>query len=334
MRPYILLFFLILSSLFLLSCEKRAVDNEQVSPEERIVIKFSHVVSESSPKGLAAKRFAQLVNQRSDGRVEVQVYANSQLYKDGEEIAALQAGNIQLIAPATAKMTKYFPQLIIFDMPFLFSSYQHVYETVDGPVGQELLSQMSGQEMLGLALWDNGFKQIAAKQPVVTKGDFSGMRFRVMDSQLLVDKFRGVGSYTLVLPFSEVYAAVEQQEADGIENSLSNIYTKRFHNVLPYITISNHGYLGYVVLTNADFWNSLPDDLREIIEEALQEVTLWQREVAMEQNQYSLEQIIKSQGEKVIFLPEEQREEWNSAFVHVYRKYQHLVGDLINKISN
>ena len=334
MRPYILLFFLILSSLFLLSCEKRAVDNEQVSPEERIVIKFSHVVSESSPKGLAAKRFAQLVNQRSDGRVEVQVYANSQLYKDGEEIAALKEGNIQLIAPATAKMTKYFPQLIIFDMPFLFSSYQHVYETVDGPVGQELLSQMSGQEMLGLAFWDNGFKQIAAKQPVVTKEDFSGMRFRVMDSQLLVDQFRGVGSYTLVLPFSEVYAAVEQQEADGMENSLSNIYTKRFHNVLPYITISNHGYLGYVVLTNADFWNSLPDDLREIIEEALQEVTLWQREVAMEQNQCSLEQIIKSQGEKVIFLPDEQREEWNIAFVHVYRKYQHLVGDLINKISN
>lgn len=315
---------------FVLGCEQRAVDHEQVSPEDRIVIKFSHVVSETSPKGMAAKRFAQLVNKRTDNRVEVQVYANSTLYKDGEEIEALQSGRIQMIAPATAKIGGYFPELAVFDLPFMFENYDQVHNFVDGVMGTELITNAVHQEMLGLCFWDNGFKQIAAHEGIVNVTDYSGLKFRIMDSELLNAQFATVGATTEVMPFNEVYTALENQQVDGIENTLSNIYTKKFHNELSQIIISNHGYLGYVVITNKSFWDNLPEDIKIILTETLEEVTLWQREVAKRQNQKSLDELSLLPVE-VTYLSDEQRKQWATAFAPVYDKLQQKIKTSIIK---
>ncbi|MDW7673166.1 MAG: DctP family TRAP transporter solute-binding subunit [Bacillota bacterium] len=330
---YTLIVISFLLSTSILGCESRAVDHEQVSYDERIVIKFSHVVAENTPKGMAARKFAELTNERTNGRVEVQIYPNSQLYKDGEEIEALQAGRVQMIAPATAKITTLYPQFLLFDLPFLFNSYEHVYEIVDGPIGQELIGIINGHNMVGLTMWDSGFKQIVANKQIKSKEDFKGLNLRVMDSQLLKDQFRGLGASTVVLPFNEVYASLEAKTVDGLENSLSNIHSKSFHRVMPYITISNHGYLGYVVMANDAFWSSLPEDIKEIIEEVLVEVTLWQREIAMEQNNKSLRFLEGIVANHIYNLTREEQHDWEQAFVPVYRKYQNDIGtDLIQKI--
>ncbi|WP_088552796.1 TRAP transporter substrate-binding protein [Calderihabitans maritimus] len=311
-------------------CSSRARDMEQVSKEERIVIRFSHVVAESTPKGRAAKRFALLVNERTNGRVEVQVYPNSRLYKDGEEFKALLEGNVQLIAPATAKLTEWFPEWALFDLPFLFESYEEVHRAMDGEIGRRLSDLLLKRNMMALAMWDNGFKQVSANRPLLWPQDFASLTFRIMPSKVLEAQFAQLGAKTVAMPFNEVYSALESGMVDGAENPPSNMLTKKFYEVQSHLTISNHGYLGYVVLTNRQFWESLPEDIRKVLEDTLREVTQWEREIAAQENEKDLELIKKSGKIQVHYLTEEQKKAWKEALQPVYRQMEEFIGkDLI-----
>lgn len=317
----------------LAGCQRRARDLEQVDGKSRIVIKFSHVVAENTPKGLAARRFAELVRERTRGRVEVQVYANSTLYKDGEEVKALQEGNVQMIAPATAKMTEYFPSLLLLDLPYLFDDYDQVHRALDGKPGQLLLPQLRGSNMLALAMWDNGFKQVNTARPVNRPEDLQGLRFRIMPSRVLAGQFDRLGATTIPLAFSDVYSALESAAVDGSENTFSNIYTKKFHEVQRYITVTDHGYLGYVVLTNEAFWRGLPEDLRQVLEETLEEVTRWEREVAVRQNRLALEEIRSSGKAEVRELTPEEKAAWREALLPLHQVFSPVIGeDLMNAV--
>lgn len=307
-------------------CQPRAVDMEQVGADERIVLKFSHVVSEFTPKGLAARRFAELVHERTQGRVEVQVYPNSQLYMDGEEVEALINNHVQMIAPATAKMTTYFPELLMFDLPFLFADYQQVHDFIDSETGLKLLERLQKDGMLSLAMWDNGFKVMTANRPLQTPADFKNLRFRIMPSRVLDAQFALLGAQARKLPFSDVYAALEQRLVDAAENTPSNIYSKKFYRVQSHLTVSNHGYLGYLVLTNEKFWLGLPGEIRNILEETLAEVTEWEREIAAERNERDLERIINSKQIEVYFLSEEEKEAWRSALLPVHKMFLPEIG--------
>ncbi len=308
-------------------CQQRATDSEQFSSEERIVIKFSHVVSEMTPKGLAARRFAELVHDRTGGRVEVQVYPNSQLYMDGEEVDALIDNRVQLIAPATAKMTQYFPQLLLFDLPFLFEDYAQVHRFIDSDEGQAFLEKLRGNGMLSLAMWDNGFKVMTSNRPLRNPSDFQNLRFRIMPSRVLDAQFMQLGAQARDLPFSDVYAALERNLVDAAENTPSNIYTKKFYLVQEHMTISNHGYLGYLVLTNEKFWTSLPEDIRLILEETLAEVTAWEREAAIYHNQRDLELIIKTGQIEPYHLSDEEKKEWKKALLPVWDTFLPEIGE-------
>jgi C4-dicarboxylate-binding protein DctP len=322
----LIIILLFLLALPLQSCQNRAIDMEQVSSEERIVIKFSHVVSEQTPKGMAARRFADLARERTDGRVEVQVYPNSQLYMDGEEVDALINNNIQMIAPATAKMTEYFPELFLFDLPFLFYDYNQVHRFIDGPEGQSLLERLQSHGMNSLAMWDNGFKVMTSNRPLRKPADFEGLRFRIMPSRVLDSQFVQLGARARDLPFSDVYAALESGLVDAAENTPSNIYTKKFYLVQDYLTISNHGYLGYLVLTNEQFWSSLPEDIRLILEEIMEEVTDWERQIAQEENARDLELIINSGSINIYYLDDEEKEEWKKALLPVHDMFLQQIG--------
>ncbi len=309
------------------SCHNRAIDMEQVSAKERIIIKFSHVVSELTPKGMAARRFAELVNERTDGLVEVQVYANSQLYMDGEEIDALLNNNVQIIAPATAKMTEFFPELFLFDLPFLFDSYEQVYQFIDGSEGEKLMERLQGQGMVSLAMWDNGFKVMTSNKAMRRPQDFVNLRFRIMPSRVLDAQFAQLGAQARDLPFSDVYAALERGLVDAAENTPSNIYTKKFFLVQEHMTISNHGYLGYLVLTNEEFWSSLPDDIRLILEETMAEVTEWERQVAQQQNKSDMELIANTGEIQIYYLDDREKQEWKNALLPVYDMFLHQIGE-------
>jgi len=262
------------------------------APAEKIIVKFSHVVAEDTPKGQAAALFEELAEKYTNGKVDVQVFPNSQLYNDNDVLSAIEQGNVQLAAPATSKISKLFPEWQVFDLPFAFQNSSQVQAAMEGKVGEKLLGLMEQRNILGLGMWDNGFKQMSSKKSQLIKPeDFEGQSFRVMSSKLLEAQFKAVGANPMPMAFGEVYSALEQGVIDGQENTLSNIYSQKFHEVQNYMTLSDHGYLGYAVITNKDFWNGLPDDVRSGLEKAMNEATQWVRENADRLNAENLDKI-------------------------------------------
>lgn len=319
-------FIMIVIGLLLLTlsgCGSRVTDGQQIAKGERIVIKFSHVVAENTPKGLAAERFADLVRQRTGGYVEVQVFPDSSLYKDGEEFDALKNGSVQMIAPATSKMSALSPEWQILDLPYAFKNLANVHSLMNGPIGEKLFTQLEHQGMLGLAMWDNGFKQITnSKRPLIQPQDFKGLSFRVMPSKVLEQQFERFDAAAYPMPFSDVHQALAAGSVDGEENTISNIYTQRFDQVQKYLTVSNHGYIGYVVLANSEFWNKLPDEVRKILEDTLAEVTAWQQQRAEEVNNNHLEELKKQGQLKIHFLTLDEEKLWQQELLPVY---DHLI---------
>ena len=292
-----------------------------------IVIKFSHVVAVDTPKGAAANYFAKIVKERTNGRVIVKVYPNAMLYGDRAAVEALQMGAIQMACPATAKFTGWLPELQLFDLPFLFKNYKHLHAVMDGPVGKKILNLFRRKGMLGLAYWDNGFKVLSNnKHPIVLPKDCKGLKFRIMSSKVLEAQFKAVGASPQVLPFSEVYSALEQGVVDGCENPWSNLYTKKFYEVAPYTTETYHGYLGYVLITNAQFWDGLPKDLQKILAGCVKDATAYERKMAQKLTKKQRALVIKNPKVKFVELTPAQREIWRKKLVKIYPEFYKAIG--------
>ncbi|MHB8074417.1 DctP family TRAP transporter solute-binding subunit [Desulfosporosinus fructosivorans] len=326
---------LFLVFLLLGGCSPRVIDEQQVDKNEKIVIKFSHVVSENTPKGLAAIRFADLVRARTGGYVEVQVFPDSMLYKDGEEFEALKSGAVQMLAPATSKLSTMFPEWQLFDLPFAFPDMTTAHTLMDGPLVQELFTDLQEQKFLGLAMWDSGFKQFTNNtRPLRKAEDFQGLHFRVMTSQVLKAQFSELGAQASAMPFNDVYQALKNGTVDAEENTISNIYTQNFYHSQKYLTLSNHGYLGYVVLTNADFWKSIPPEVAKILEDTLREVTIWERERAGEMDQKQLVALEREGKIEITHLSQMERLQLQKALNPVYELLSKEIGpDLVNRVK-
>jgi C4-dicarboxylate-binding protein DctP len=292
-----------------------------------IKIKFSHVVAPDTPKGLAAQKFKSLAEKLSNGRVEVQIYPNSQLYKDKEEIEALQLGAVQMLAPSLSKFgplgTREFEA---FDLPYIFPDKAALYRVMDGAVGKNLFAKLESKGIHGLAFWDNGYKQIHANKPVKTVADLKGLKLRIQSSKVLDAQMRNIGASPQVLAFGEVYTALQTGTVDGGENTLSNIFTQKMHEVQKHITISDHGYIGYGVIVNKKFWDGLPADIRTILERAIGEATTYERQVAQQENDRALAGIRALKKTEVYVLSEAERKEWQKAFRALYPSFETIVG--------
>lgn len=316
----------------LLGCSPRAMDYDQVGAHDKLIIRFSHVTGEETPKGLAAKRLKEIVETRSNGKIEVQVFPNSTLFSDKEELKALKKGEIQLIAPAISKVSPLVPEALLFDLPYLFHNQDDVWKIADGPVGEEmnLLLEKQGYKML--AVWDNGFKQLTNnRHPVERPEDFKDLSFRIMPSKVLAKQFDAVGSTSMVLAFDELYTALEQGHVDGEENTVSNIYSKKLYLTQKYMTKSDHGYLGYFVLTQKAFWEAIPPEQRELLEHALAEVTEWERNLALDIDWREYEALKAIQGLEIYELSEEEKEQWREAFYPTYEWFVSQTQDEIIK---
>lgn len=299
-----------------------------------ITIKFSHVVATDTPKGKAVEYFRELVEERSAGRITVQIFPNATLYGDRAALQALQLNAIQMAAPSFSKFIDIVPQLQIFDLPFLFRDAKHLHQILDGDVGTRLLEITSRDKLHALAFWDNGFKQLTANRPLLRPQDASNLKFRIMSSKVLVEQFRALGANPQILPFSEVYAALQQGIVSGQENTLSNILSKRFDRVQTDLTISNHGYLGYVLVTNDIFWKKLPDDLREIVRQAAKDATEFSREIARQVNTDALARLHEEGQIKLHYLNEEQRAAWEVRMRKIYPLFYDLVdAEIIESIQ-
>ncbi len=299
------------------------------------VIKFSHVVSPNTPKGKAADYFAKRVEELSHGKIKVELYPNAQLGKDKVILRKMKFNAVQMAAPSFSKFTGLVPQLGLFDLPFLFKDENHLHKVLDGEVGQKLLDMVTKKGYVALAYWDNGFKQLTDnKRPLIKPEDCKGLKFRVMSSKVLIEQFKALDAIPVVLPFSEVYSALQQGVVDGQENTISNIYTKKFYEVQKYMTMTNHGYLGYMVVMSKKFWNRLPQDMKNVVLKAIKEATEKERIWAKELNENQLNKIkeyAKRTGKlEIDYLTPEQRLLWEKKLRTIYPKFYGTIGkDLI-----
>jgi len=294
-------------------------------------IKFSHVVAVDTPKGEAAEYFKKIIEKRSNGKFKVEIYPNASLYGDREAIEALKMNAIQMAAPSFSKFTGFVPQLQLFDLPFLFKDQNHLHKVLDGEVGRKILKMVSKRGLVGLAYWDNGFKELSDDtRPLIKPSDAKGLKFRIMSSRVLEAQFKAIGANPQVLPFSEVYSALQQGVVNGQENTLSNIYTKKIFEVQKYMTISNHGYLGYMLVTNKMFMKKLPDDLKKIFLKAVKDATAFGRKQAQAVNLEYLKKIEASGKVEIHNLTPEEKQVWKNKMITIYPKFYKVVGkDLI-----
>jgi C4-dicarboxylate-binding protein DctP len=297
------------------------------SAQSPIVIKFSHVVASNTPKGAATEKFKELAEKYTDGKVKVEIYPNSTLYKDKEELEALQLGAVQMLAPSNSKFGPIgVREFDVFDLPYILPDLATSRKVTDGPLGARLLKLLEPKGMIGLAYWDNGFKEMTANKKLVTPDDYKSLKFRIQSSKVLEAQFRALGSIPQVMAFGEVYQALQTGVVDGQENTWSNIYTQKMHEVQKFATVTNHGYIGYVVVTNKKFWDGLPADIRTRLEKAMKEATAYGNGQSAKENDDALEAIKKSGKTEIVTLTPAQDAAMRKAMEPVYKDVASRVG--------
>jgi C4-dicarboxylate-binding protein DctP len=292
-----------------------------------IVIKFSHVVAVDTPKGKAAELFAKRAGELTNGAVKVEVYANSTLYRDKDEMEALQLGAVQMLAPSLAKFGPLgVKEFELFDLPYIFDSTEDLHKVTQGALGASLLAKLESKSIKGLAFWDNGFKSFSANRPLRTADDFKGLKMRIQSSKVLEAQMRSLGALPQVMAFSEVYQALQTGLVDGTENPHSNLYTQKMFEVQKFMTLTNHGYLGYAVITNKKFWDGLPSRVRLQLEQAMKEATVYANRIAQEENDSALAKVSES-GKTQIHTPTAaERSELKRAMIRTHREMASRIG--------
>lgn len=310
---------LICLAVTLLGCDKQAAD----AP---ILIKFPHVTAPATPKGEAADRFKRLVEERLAGRVVVEVYPSAQLMSDDDSLDALAFGEVQMIAVSLSKLDRLTHKFQIFDLPFLFPDLAAVEKFQGSNYGQSLLTSMVDRNLLGLSFWHNGMKQFGGPVPMRTPESAIGLKFRIMESDVLQAQILQIGGNPQKMAFAEVYQALQTGAVDAQENTWSNIYSSKFYEVQDYLTETNHGYLGYLVAVNPDFWSALPEDIRSELNVIIQEVSVWANAESAQIDLLGKEKIIASGDSEVIELTAEERAAWQQAMRPVWDTFSESIG--------
>ena len=296
-----------------------------------MIIKYSHVVADVTPKGKAALKFKELAEKKLPGKVEVQVFPNSQLFGDGKEMEALILGDVQIIAPSLAKFGKYTKQLQIFDLPFLFTDIAAVDRFQSSKQGQTMLDSLEKKGIKGFGYLHNGMKQLSANVPLALPSDAKGLKFRIQASDVLEAQFKAVGGNPQKISFAEVYQALQTGVVDGTENPWSNIYSKKFHEVQKYIMDSNHGVLDYMVIGNAKWWAGLPADVKKGLSEAMDESIKYGNEAAETEDKDFRAKVIADKKAEVLPMSKEQQAAWRTAMKPVWKQFEKDIGkDLID----
>lgn len=297
-----------------------------------IVIKFSHVVADKTPKGQGALKFKELAEQKLPGKVQVQVFPSSQLFGDAKELEALLLGDVQFIAPSLSKFDRYTKKIQVFDLPFLFDDLAAVDRFQGSAAGQGLLKSMTNRGLLGLAYWHNGMKQLSTgKDKLVRPEDVKGLKFRIQASDVLEAQFRALGANPQKMAFAEVYQALQTGVVDGQENTWSNIYSQKFHEVQKTIAETNHGLIDYMVVTNSKWWDGLPADVRKGLSEAMAEATAHANKIASDINEADKKKIADAGKAKLQALSKDDAAAWRKAMEPVWKKFEADIGrDLID----
>ncbi len=302
--------------------------------QQPIVIKFSHVVALDTPKGKAAERFKQLAEERTKGRVKVEVYPNSTLFKDGEEMEALQLGSVQILAPSVAKFGPLgVREFEVFDLPYIFDNVDELHKVTGGKVGALLFKKLEAKGITGLAYWDNGFKDMSANKAIRMPADYKGLKMRIQSSKVLGDEIKALGAIPQVMAFSEVYQALQTGVVNGTENPPSNFYTQKMNEVQKYLAMTDHGVIEYAVITQKKFWDGLPADIRTTLEGAMADATKYANEIAKKENDDALEAVRKTGKTEILTLTPDEKAAMKKALVPVHKENESRIGkDIIDEV--
>jgi C4-dicarboxylate-binding protein DctP len=307
-----------------------AVAAPRVYAQAPIVIKFSHVVAADTPKGNGSEFFAKRAAELTKGKVKVEVYANSSLYKDKEEIEALQLGAVQMLAPSLSKFAPLgVKEFEVFDFPYLFDSFDELHKVQQGPVGKGLLNKLEAKGITGLAFWDNGFKSFSSNRRMARPEDMKGLKMRIQSSKVLEAQMRALGALPQVMAFSEVYQALQTGVVDGTENPHSNLYSQKMHEVQKHMTITDHGFVGYAVVVNKKFWDGLPADIRGQLTQAMADATKFTNDSALKDNEDALAKVRAAKTTEILTLSAADRLSWKRALVKVHKEMEPRVGSEI-----
>jgi len=325
-------------AIVLSACGARGAGAPGGGDGDTVTIKFSHVVTPATPKGQAAEKFKEVVEQKSGGRIAVEIYPNSELYGDKDELQALQSNSVQMLAPASAKFTTVAPALQVLDLPFLFDSVEDIPRVVspDSAAGKAIYENeaLAANNIKVMGLWDNGLKQLSSNKEMRTPQDLAGLSFRIQPSDVLRSQFEAWGASSTPLAFAEVYNALQQGVVSGQENPYSNIESQNMHTVQSHITQSNHGYIGYVLVVNNQFFDGLPADLQQIVQESADEATTYNREVAAQLNEEARSTIEQAGTTTILELSDQERQAFKDAVVpSVWGQYADVIGrDLVDDL--
>jgi C4-dicarboxylate-binding protein DctP len=305
-----------------------------VMAQQPIIIKFSHVVSPDAPKGKAALKFKELAEKYTDGKVKVEVYPNSSLYKDKEELEALQLGSVQLLAPSISKFGPLgVKEYDVFDLPYLMVDDARAHAVYDSPLLAEMGKKLDAKSVHPLAYWDNGAHVYTCNKPLINPEDFRGLKMRIQGSKVLDAVARELGAIPQIMAFSELYQALQTGVVDGEDNVPSNILTQKFYEVQKHLTVSYHGRLTYALITNKKFWDGLPADVRPGLDRAVKESTEFFNETAAKDNADALEKIKASGKIDVHVQTPEEKQAWINKLMPVHKEMQSRFGkDFIDKI--
>jgi C4-dicarboxylate-binding protein DctP len=295
--------------------------------QQPIVIKFSHVVAVNTPKGKGADYFKKIAEERTKGRVRVEVYPNSSLFKDGEEMEALQLGSVQMLAPSVSKFGPLGArEFEVFDLPYMFDNYDELHKVCDGAVGKQLFKKLETKGITGLAYWDNGFKEMSANKALRKPEDMKGLKIRIQSSKVLDSEIRALGALPQVMAFSEVYQALQTGVVDGQENTPSNFLTQKMHEVQKALTLTDHGVIQYAVIVNKKFWDGLPADIRTTLEGAMKDATKYANDIAKKENDDALAAVKASGKTEIITLTPQEKEAWKRALLVVHKENESRIG--------
>lgn len=302
--------------------------------QEPIIIKFSHVAAIDTPKGQAAEFFKQQVEKRTKGRVKVDVFPNSTLYKDKEELEALQMGSVQMLAPVAGKFGPAgVKEFEVFDLPYIFPDEDALHRVTRGPIGQSLLKKLEARGMVGLSYWDAGFRVLSSNKPIRVPDEARGQKIRINSSKVSQAIMKSIGALPQTMAFSEVYQALQTGVVDGADGNLANLYTQKQYEVQKYITLTRHTYSGYVVVMNKSFWDKLPADIKGEVTAAMKDASAFNDKIAEEDEARSVA-AIKASGKSQISTPSpEEKARWVKAMLPVQDEMASRVGkDLIESI--
>jgi C4-dicarboxylate-binding protein DctP len=307
-----------------------AIAAPRVFAQAPTVIKFSHVVAADTPKGNGSEFFAKRAAELTKGRVKVEVYPNSQLYKDKEEMEALQLGSVQMLAPSLSKFAPLgVKEFEVFDFPYIFDGYDDLHKVTQGAVGKGLMARLDAKGISGLAFWDNGFKSFSSNRRMAKPEDMKGLKMRIQSSKVLEAQMRALGAIPQVMAFSEVYQGLQTGVVDGTENPHSNLYSQKMNEVQRFVSITDHGYIGYAVVVNKGFWDGLPADIRAQLTQAMAEATKFTNDSALKDNEDALAKVRATGKTEVLTLAKAERAPWKRVLVKVHKEMEPRVGSEI-----